>query len=878
MTADGEDAQSAKRRRRIPCQFSRGETDMVSLTIDGKDITVAKETTILDAAAQLGIKIPTLCWLKKVSPTGACRVCAVEIEGVDRPMTACNTPVKEGIKVTTQSEKLVKIRQKIVELLLVNHPLDCPVCDAGGECDLQNSCYENGAVRQEYSAVLERRQIRYDWPLIESDPNRCILCEKCVKVDHEVVGCDAIAVVNRGEATVIDTIDGKPLNCEFCGNCVGVCPTGTLISKPFKFRGRPWAFTVTESVCAFCSTGCQIEYHSRNGRVERVTSEDETFNSGNLCINGRFGYSYANAPERLMAPAVGGSACDWNAAMGAAATGLKEVIAKYGPAAVAGMGSPRLTNEENYLFQKLFRGAIGSNNIDSEARLGYATARKALQEMLGLVGASASISAIDKAAAVLVFGCDLNAEATGMEYRVIKAVMKNDAKLVLANLRGVKLGKFANGSLVYKPGSELAVINALTKIIIEEGLEDAAFVGSKVGNLAELKGALAALSLADAAAAAGVTEVELREAARLLGGKASVAVIFGADLMRSDAAAAKVKALTNLALVLGAVGKEQGGVFPVYEKTNIQGVLDMGVAPDVLPGGQGREASAAFEKAWGRKLPADAGKDFWGIVDAIEQGAIKALYLLGCDPLASFPESGRIAKAFDKLELLIVQDAFPGEAARRANVLFPASVAVEKTGTFTTIDGRVQKLGKAANPPGDAREDWDILTELYNRLTGENRFSSPQGIFSEITALVPQYAGLADGCGVIAPVLREGSFTLAPVTTDAAVTSDSVYPYTLLAGAMLYHSGTTTTWSKNNLDVAPEGYVELSAEDAAKLGVSDGATVRLTSAAGSVAGKVRISNRLRAGMLFAPYHFRTMGVNGVVTRSSGLVRVKVEKA
>src|SRR5512144_3088213 len=296
---------------------------MVSLTIDGKNVTVAKGTTILDAAAELGISIPTLCWLQKVSPTGACRVCAVEIEGVDRTMTACNTPVKEGINVTTQSERLTSIRRKVMELMLVNHPLDCPVCDAGGECDLQNATYCLDAVKPEYAATLERQKIRYDWPLIESDPNRCILCEKCVKVDHEIVGADAIRVVNRGDNTIIDTVDGKPLNCELCGNCVGVCPTGTLISKPFKFRGRPWTFTVTKSVCGFCSTGCQIEYHSRNNRVERVTSDDATYNSGNLCINGRFGYSYLNSAARLTVPLVNRAKTDWNKAMAYAVQRIK---------------------------------------------------------------------------------------------------------------------------------------------------------------------------------------------------------------------------------------------------------------------------------------------------------------------------------------------------------------------------------------------------------------------------------------------------------------------------------------------------------------------------------------------------------------------------
>ncbi|AJE04285.1 molybdopterin-dependent oxidoreductase [Geobacter pickeringii] len=843
---------------------------MVSLTIDGKDITVAKGATILEAAELLGITIPTLCWLKKVSPTGACRVCAVEVEGVDRPMTACNTPVKDGIAVTTQSEKLSRIRQKIVELLLVNHPLDCPVCDAGGECDLQNSCYGLGASRQEYGAVLERRQIRYDWPLIESDPNRCILCEKCVKVDHEVVGCDAIAVVDRGEATVIDTVDGKPLNCEFCGNCVGVCPTGTLISKPFKFRGRPWAFTVTKSVCAFCAAGCQIEYHTRNGRVERVTSDDGNYNSGNLCINGRFGYSYANSADRLTAPMVRGASSDWNAAMGAAVTGLKEIVAKYGAGAVAGLGSPRVTNEENYLFQKLFRAGIGSSNIDSEARLGFAQAQTALREMLGLTGANATIDAIDQAAAVLVFGCDLNAEATGMEYRVIKAVTKNDAKLVLANPRGVKLKKFANSHLAYRPGSELAVIAALIKLVLEEGGEDADFIARRVTNIAELKASLSSVSVAAAAAASGVSEADLREAAKLLGGKKSVAVIFGADLMRSGGTGEKVRALANLALVLGALGKDAGGLFPVYEKTNIRGVLDMGVAPDHLPGYRGTAAASAFEKAWGRPVVAEAGKDLWQIVEGVEQGTIKALYLLGCDPTVSFPEGGRIRAALEKLELLIVQDPFPGEAAKCAHVLFPSSVAAEKNGTFTTIDGRIQALAKAVNPPGDAREDWDILTELYNRLTGAARPATPAAIMAEIAALVPGY-----GADVTLPaVVPTGPVTLAIGGTVAAAAPQ---PYTLLAGAILYHSGSTTTWSANNLEVAPEGYVEIHPADAAKLGVSDGAPLKLSSAGGSVTGKARVSNRVQPGLLFAPYHFRSLNVNTLLSRGANWAGVSVEK-
>jgi formate dehydrogenase alpha subunit len=844
---------------------------MVTLTIDGRNIAVEEETTILDAAARLGIRIPTLCWLKKVSPTGACRICAVEIEGVGRPMTSCNTPVKEGIRVTTRSEQLDLIRRKMVELLLVNHPLDCPVCDAGGECALQDACYEQDVVRQEYAALLERRPIRYDWRLLESDPNRCILCEKCVKVDHEIVGADAIAVVNCGEDAVIDTVDGGPLNCEFCGNCIAVCPTGTLISKPFKFRARPWALTVTRSICPFCPVGCQIEYHTRNGRVERVTSADDTFNSGNLCINGRFGYSYLNSPDRLTTPLIrdGGVQVpvDWNRAMQEAVSGLKGVVARYGADSVAGISSPRLTNEENFLFRKLMRDAIGTGNIDSEARLGYAPAQALLIERLGLTGASAAIDRIDNAAALLVIGCDLNAEATGVEYRVIRAATKNDATLVLANMREVKLRKYANSHLQYRPGGEIHLLNGLLKAILDEGLEEREFIDARVHNLDELKNSLAALSLDDLATAAGVTAAELREAARLLGNRKSIAIIFGADLMRSVCCREAMNALVNLALLSGALGKDTGGLFPIDGKNNSQGLLDMGVNPDPLSAQRG---------AVGK------GRDLWQIIEGIEQGSIKALYLAGSD-LLSFPGSNRISKALARLDFLLVQDIFPTGSAGLAHVLFPAAAAAEKSGTFTTIDNRVQSLSRAVDPPGDAREDWDILAELYSRLAFTRHAGSTDELLAEIREVTPLYSGAgASREERRSPVVKEQyrlraeGYRFAPVAQPLAPAAAGE-GFHLLAGPILFHSGATTTWSTNNLTVAPEGYVELFTADAVRLGIADGATVKVTSAAGSISGKARVTRRLQPGLLFAPYHFRDLNVNSLLEGSANLVTVKVEK-
>jgi formate dehydrogenase alpha subunit len=384
---------------------------------------------------------------------------------------------------------------------------------------------------------------------------------------------------------------------------VGACPVGALIDKPFKFRGRPWTYTVTRSTCGYCPVGCEIDYHARNGRVDRVTTMDDTYCNGNLCINGRYGFGFINSARRLKTPLVNQNGADWNQSMALAGGKLKEIVAAGGPDAVAGLISPRLTNEEQFLFQKLFRTALGSSNIDSEARFGFAQAQAVIKGAIGVSGATNTMDRIDTAAAVLVFGANLNAEATGYEYRVIKAATKNDAKLVVANVAGVKINKIAHGQLKYKPGSEALLANGIAKLVLEAGLEDKTAAGNS--NFAVYKAELDKLSLATVVEKTGVNEAALREAATLLGGKSSVAVLFGSELLRSGTPGA-VEATVNLGLLVGAIGKEQGGLFPLHEKINIRGLLDMGVAPDLLPGGAAAPAKgrddlrlrAALEHAW----------------------------------------------------------------------------------------------------------------------------------------------------------------------------------------------------------------------------------------------------------------------------------------
>jgi formate dehydrogenase alpha subunit len=837
-----------------------------TVTIDGRQVTVPAGATILEAAAELGIRIPTLCWLKKVSTTGACRICIVKVEGVERFMTACNTPVKDGITVTTTSPELETARRKTLELMLVNHPLDCPVCDAGGECDLQDSCFSLKVDKNEYGARLERLPIRYDWRLLESDPNRCILCEKCVKVCREVVGREAIEIVDRGDNTIIDTLTREPLDCDFCGNCIGACPTGTLISKPFKFRGRPWAFDVTPSICAFCSTGCQIEYHAKNGRIERVTSSDDGYNKGNLCANGRFGYAAFNSPERLAVPMVKDgsgrlSKATWDQALGAAAGQLKEFAAVSGGSAVAGIGSPRVTNEESYLFQKFLRGALGSNNIDSEARLGYLLAQVIQWEMLGYSGGTFGMEAIEKATAVVVVGADLKGESAGYAYRAIQAATKNDAKLVLAGSRAGSMNKFANAFLQCRPGSEAWLVAGLNKAVLAEGLAMAA----NITELESLKASLDLLSFERIAEISGISEAQLREAAGLICSGGRTAVIYGADVLRSADGRNAVAGTVNLALLTGAVSEAGAGIYPLDEKNNTQGMLDMGVCPEYLPGYRTYEhAAPAFGSAWNAAVPAIPGKNLFQIIDAIEAGEIKALYVMGSDPLQYMPNRTRIMNALKKLELLIVQDLFLTDTAKLAHIVLPAATGAEKAGSFTTVDNRVQCFNAAVAPAGDARTDADILQALHTMVApGSVARQTLDVLHHEITTLTGLYSEVCDHDGCRMGRVKNRTTTAVCLPLAPVALPPASRPFAMTAGPVLHHTGSMSTWSENNLMVAGAAYVELSYKDAAALGVVAGDAVTVTSDTGSILLKARPSERLQPGALFVPSHFGDAAVNAL---------------
>ncbi len=853
---------------------------MVNLKIDGRDVEIAKGATILAAAEKIGIKIPTLCFLKKISPTGACRVCVVEIEGADKPMTACNTPAFEGMVVTTQTEKLQKIRQQVMQLMLVNHPLDCPVCDAGGECDLQNSCYDLKVDTQRFEGENLNHADINDWPLIQQVPSRCILCEKCVKVCHELVGASALTVKNKGEAAYIDTVDGKPLNCEFCGNCVAACPTGTLNSKPYKFKARPWALRKTPSVCTFCSSHCQIDINSQGNEIYRITSDDDgTTNNGNLCIGGSFGYGYVNHAERLTQPLIDQQAVSWDQAFDLIVERVEAIRTNEGPQALAGLGSPHLSNEENYLFQKMFRVGLGSNNIDSEARFGALRAMQATESVLGLHGASNLISAIGKSEAVLVFGADPTAEAPAVDWQVQDACRRNDATLIVAGMHKVKLSKFANIAITCKPGTELELANGISRLLYERNLLDNDYLNQYLENPDELKIHLDAIDVDAVCAATGVARSQLEETADMLGAAKTVAIIFGAEITKSERGYEKSIAISDLAILCEALrGSDAGGLFPLDEKGNMQGMLDMGVCPEYLPGYQPyAEARERFGKAWKSELP-ETGLDAFGILEGIETGKVKFLYLAATNPL-TFPNAIRWRKALEKVDFLVVQDILPTEVTKLAKVVLPGASWAEKGGSVTSLDHRVRSLEKAISSPGESLEDWEILAGLFARLQKQSVSISRSEILAEVSSLSSLYGDICfAGEERNRPCLKQpyrptarGFHYQIPKVEEVETGLQ------LVSGKSIYHFGTTSTWSAGPLEIENQGVISVSPTDAVAAGIVDGARVKLTSRIGTTSGPVKIDENLPGGLIFAPYHFSELGIQGLLDDGCNRIAVQLAK-
>jgi len=811
---------------------------MVNLTIDDKQVTAPKTATIYEAAKLNGINIPILCHDKKLKPFGACRMCLVEVEQMKgRQIPACTTPVTEGMIIRTSTPDIVKARKMVLELLLLNHPLDCPVCDKAGDCDLQNLTYEYKVDSNRFADEKFHHQIDYNNPLIERDMNRCVLCGKCARICDEIVGFGALTFINRGIETKIGCEFEEGLNCEFCGSCISVCPVGSLLARPFKFKARFWSLTKQKSVCGYCGTGCNLTLGVKDNKVlTTLYDENQGFHNGQLCVRGRFGYQFINSDQRLTSPLIRTNGrlmeCTWEEALTAVASRLS------GGNSVAALATPRLTNEELFLFKKMMLDNVGSNNFDHSAGYAHAALTEGFARSLGASASPATILDVQKTDLLLVVKTDSYETHPVIGFEINMGVKNKGIKLnIISDKRG-KLSKLQGANtLVHSPGSEVAVLNAIAKSILDQKLTDGS--ASSIPGYAELEKSLAAFTPEAVAATSGISADSIKKIAKDYASVEKALILFPVGQSYPGHNQEMASAVANLAILTGKIGKEGCGVLCMSEKSNSQGAVDMGFYAQ------------------------NGGMNSLQILDACKNGTVKTLFIAGENPLVSYPNGANVKAALDAVDFLVVTELFMTDTAAMADVVFPACSFAEKEGTFTSTDRRVQYVKPAIRKNVKCKTDFEIISDLITKLGGQAP-SSPASVFAEIAANTSGYAGMS-----YINLQSEGAF--APVNVTPKLVASKAAPavsaesgkLAMVTGSALYHSGTLSQFGEGPMHVCPEAYVEMSRNDAARYKITEKDLVTVSSATGSIKLKAKVTPRMPEGLVYIPYHFSETPVNAI---------------
>ncbi|CFB63071.1 formate dehydrogenase subunit alpha [Pandoraea apista] len=888
----------------------RESTKEVTLEIDGEQITVPAGTSIMRAASESGVNVPKLCATDSLEPFGSCRLCLVEIEGRRGFPASCTTPVEPGMKVRTQSPKLQELRKGVMELYISDHPLDCLTCAANGDCELQDM-----------AGVTGLREVRYGFdganhfdsqkdesnPYFTYDASKCIVCNRCVRACEETQGTFALTISGRGFEARVSPGQDQPFmdsECVSCGACVAACPTATLQEKSVIHLGQAEHAKIT--TCAYCGVGCSFKAEMKGNEVVRmVPHKDGQANEGHACVKGRFAWGYATHKDRILTPKIRKKITDpwqevsWDEALDYAASEFKRIQAKYGRDSIGGLVSSRCTNEEDYLVQKLVRAAFGNNNVDTCARVCHSPTGYGLKATLGESAGTQTFKSVEQSDVILVMGANPTDGHPVFGSRM-KRRLREGAKLIVIDPRRIDLVKSphikADYHLQLRPGTNVAIINAMAHVIVTEGLMADAFIAERCEDRAfeQWREFIARAENSPEATEVhtGVPAHLVRSAARLYATGGNAAIYYGLGVTEHAQGSTTVIGIANLAMATGNIGREGVGVNPLRGQNNVQGSCDMGAFPHELPGYRHVSDSAAralFEAEWGVALQSEPGLRIPNMFDAAIAGTFMGLYCQGEDIVQSDPNTQHVTHALEQMECIVVQDIFLNETAKYAHVLLPGSSFLEKDGTFTNAERRISRV-RQVMPPRAGYADWEVTIQLAKRLGYEMNYSHPSEIMDEIARLTPTFTGVSyeklDQVGSVqwpcneaapdgTPVMHidefvrgKGKFLITQyVPTDEKVTRR--FPLILTTGRILsqYNVGAQTRRT-DNVYWHDEDRLEIHPHDAEERGVKDGDWVGIQSRAGETVLRAVVSERMQPGVVYTTFHFPESGANVITTDNS----------
>jgi formate dehydrogenase major subunit len=881
----------------------------VSLTIDGVAVSVPKGTSVMAAAMTLGTKIPKLCATDSLEPFGSCRLCLVEIEGRKGTPASCTTPAEPGMVVHTQSQNLAKLRKGVMELYISDHPLDCLTCAANGDCELQDM-----------AGAVGLREVRYGYegdnhldcvkdtsnPYFTYDPAKCIVCNRCVRACEEVQGTFALTITGRGfdSRVAAGPTDFLASDCVSCGACVQACPTATLVENSIIEHGQPDHSKVT--TCAYCGVGCSFKAEVQGDRVVRMTPyKDGAANEGHSCVKGRFAWGYATHKDRMTRPMIRKKITDpwrevsWDEAIAYAASEFKRIQAKYGRESVGAITSSRCTNEEVFVVQKMVRAAFGNNNVDTCARVCHSPTGYGLSTTFGTSAGTQDFKSVEKADVVIVIGANPTDGHPVFASR-LKQRLREGAKLIVADPRRIDLVKSphiaAAHHLQLLPGTNVALLNALAHVIVTEGLVNETYVRERC-DIAEFESW--ARFVADERNSpetseryTGVPAAEVRAAARLYAKGGNGAIYYGLGVTEHSQGSTTVMAIAALAMATGNIGREGVGVNPLRGQNNVQGSCDMGSFPHEFSGYRHVSDDSTremFEKLWGRALDDEPGLRIPNMLDEAVGGTFKGLYVQGEDIAQSDPNTHHVTAGLAAMECVVIQDLFLNETAKYAHVFLPGASFLEKDGTFTNAERRINRVRKVMEPLG-GKSEWETIAELSNALGYPMAYAHPSEIMDEIAALTPGFRGVSYAkidamgsvqwpCNDAAPqgtptmhidrfVRGKGQFMITEyVPTEER--SGPRFPLLLTTGRILsqYNVGAQTRRTANNA-WHDEDVLEIHPFDAENRGVRTGDLVSLASRAGDISLRAEVTERVQPGVVYTTFHHAVTGANVVTTDNS----------